>query len=77
MKAQSDLRRTAGSFVVVCLILTGVWALSGAGYFWPAWAIFAVSIAPAFSAYSAFGPRERPPSQSEIDEQMRKFRGEE
>ena len=36
-----------------------------------------MSIALAFIAYSAFGPRERPPSQSEIDEEMRKFRGEE
>ena len=76
LKAQSDLKRTAGIFIIIWAILTGVWYLSGGGYFWPAWAIFGMSIALAFMAYAGYGPRERVLSQGEIDEEMRRFRGE-
>jgi len=76
LKAQSDLKRTAGIFVIIGAILTGVWYLSGGGYFWPAWAIFGMSTALAFMAYAGYGPRERVLSQGEIDGEMRRFRGE-
>ena len=75
LKAQTDLWRTAGIFVIIWAILTGIWYLSGGGYFWPAWAIFGMSIPLAFIAYAGYGPRERLPSAGEIDEEMRKFRG--
>lgn len=75
LKDQYGFWRLLGIFVIVWLILIGVWALSGGGYFWPGWAIFGMTIALAFSAWGAFGPRQRVPSQAAVDEEFRKFGG--
>lgn len=75
IKAKRDFWRTAGVFVIVWLILTAVWALSGGGYFWPMWAIFGMSIALLFMGWGAFGPAERPVSEQEISDEMRKMGG--
>lgn len=37
----SSLRRQLGGYVVVVAFLVGIWALSGGGYFWPAWPMLA------------------------------------
>lgn len=73
LKDQSSFWRLLGVFVIVWIILIAVWAMSGGGYFWPMWAIFGMGIALAFSGWSAFGPRAKVPSESEINEEMRKF----
>jgi hypothetical protein len=75
LKDQQGFWRLLGIFVIVWLILTAVWALSGGGYFWPVWAIFGMGIALAFVAWGAFGPRPKVPSEAEIEEEMRKFGG--
>ena len=36
-KAERELRQHAASYVVVNLMLIGIWAATGAGYFWPIW----------------------------------------
>lgn len=73
LKDQAGFWRLLGIFAIVWLILTAVWALSGAGYFWPIWAIFGMSIALAFVAWGAFGPRQKVPSEERIQEEMRRF----
>jgi hypothetical protein len=39
-----DLRTALSQVVVVGALTTGIWALTGAGYFWPGFVILAVSI---------------------------------
>lgn len=73
IQAKRSFWRLLGVFVVVALILTGIWAMSGGGYFWPMWAIFGMGIAAAFSALSAFGPGKQPPSEQQIDDEMRRM----
>jgi signal transduction histidine kinase len=50
----SDRRRqvlaAAGTLAIVNLFLIGIWAASGAGYFWPAWAMLGSSVALALKA---------------------------
>lgn len=75
IKAKRDFWRTFGIFVIVWLILTAVWALSGGGYFWPMWAMFGMGIALLFIGFGAYGPSERPPSEQEINDEMRKMGG--
>lgn len=75
LKDQSGFWRVLGIFAIVWLILTAVWALAGGGYFWPVWAIFGMSIALAFIAWGAFGPREKIPTDAEVEEEMRRFGG--
>lgn len=75
INAKRNFRRTAGSFVIVWVILIGIWALSGAGYFWPGWAIFGMGIALLFMGWSAYGPAERPVTEQDINDEMRKMGG--
>lgn len=72
IKAKRNFWRTFGTFVIVWIILIGVWALSGGGYFWPAWAIFGMVIGLAFSGYNAY-TNHKSISQSQIDEEIRKL----
>lgn len=62
-----------GVWAIVSVILIGVWALSGAGYFWPIWAIGGMGIAALFMALSTFGPGSGPPSEARIQEEMKKL----
>lgn len=75
IKAKRDFWRTLGIFLIVWVILTAVWALSGGGYFWPIWAMFGMGIALLFMAWGAFGPAEVPPSEEQINDEIRKMRG--
>ena len=36
-RGERELRQHAASYVVVNLMLIGIWAATGAGYFWPVW----------------------------------------
>jgi hypothetical protein len=47
--------QAAGSLVLV-LMLVVIWALSGRGYFWPAWAIFGIAVALAWRAVGVSRP---------------------
>lgn len=62
-----------GTWAIVSIILTGIWALSGRGYFWPIWAIGGMAIAALFMALGSFGPRQGPPSEERIQQEMRKM----
>jgi uncharacterized ion transporter superfamily protein YfcC len=75
LKDQRAFKRTLGVFVIVGLLLTAVWGLSGGGYYWPIWAMFGMGIAAAFMAWGAYGPRERPLSEQEIDDETRRMKG--
>jgi hypothetical protein len=45
----------ARTFVVINVFLVGVWALSGAGYFWPAWVVLGWGLAIVLHAIATFG----------------------
>lgn len=63
----------AGAYVIVNLFLVGLWAVTGAGYFWPVWSILGWGIGLGFHAWSTYF--ERPITEADIDEEMRKGRG--
>lgn len=75
IKAKRDFWQMLGIFVIVALILTAIWALSGGGYFWPIWAMFGMGIAALFAGFGAYGPSSAPPSQQQIDDEIRKMQG--
>ena len=41
---------------LVTAILLALWAITGAGYFWPIWPMLGMSIAVLIALYRAFGP---------------------
>jgi len=79
-RAVASLKRKAAFrhmlFVYVCvnLVLIGIWALSGAGYFWPGWVIGGWGIAIAFQAWDVYG-RRRGISEDDISSEINRLRG--
>jgi uncharacterized membrane protein YecN with MAPEG domain len=66
-------KQTAFAYVVVNLVLIGIWALSGADYFWPIWVIGGWGIGLAFQAYGAYGQR-RGISEDEVAREMQRLK---
>jgi hypothetical protein len=48
--AKGRLLRTVIWYGILCLFLIAVWALSGRGYFWPAWPILGFMLLVAWQA---------------------------
>jgi hypothetical protein len=45
----------ARTYVVINVFLVAVWALAGAGYFWPAWVILSWGLALVLHSLATFG----------------------
>lgn len=73
LQQQAAVKKTVGGFLITILASIVIWALTGQGYFWPVWVILGLGLATAGMAWSAYGPREKTPSQAEIEEEARKF----
>jgi len=65
-------RRDFGShlvaYVVINAFLVGVWAFTGAGYFWPAWVLAGWGIGLVLHAWNVFF--RRPITEAEIDREV-------
>ena len=67
-------RRDFGShvvaYVVINAFLIGVWAFTGAGYFWPAWVLAGWGIGLVLHAWNVFF--RHPITEAEIDAELRR-----
>jgi hypothetical protein len=67
-------RRDFGShlvaYVVVNAFLIGVWAMTGAGYFWPAWVLAGWGVGLVLHAWEVFF--RRPITEADIDDEVRR-----
>jgi hypothetical protein len=66
-------KQTAFAYVVVNLLLVGIWAVSGAGYFWPVWVIGGWGIGLAFQGWHVYG-RSRVISEDEVAREMQRLK---
>ena len=70
-------RRDFGShlvaYVVVNTFLVLMWALTGAGYFWPAWVIATWGAGLVLHAWDTF--LRRPVTDADVDAELRRHRG--
>ncbi|MEI6620676.1 MAG: 2TM domain-containing protein [Actinomycetes bacterium] len=73
LQDKSNFWRSLGGWVILSLFFVAIWFFAGRGYFWPAWAIIGIGIGVFFMGLRAFGPNQGPPSESKIQEQMRKM----
>jgi hypothetical protein len=62
------------TYVVVNAFLIGIWAFTGAGYFWPAWVLLGWGIGLALHAWKLFG--EKPITEADIERELRRQEGE-
>jgi len=75
LQAQQQFKKMMGGFVVLWLFMIAIWALSGAGYFWPAWVIVGTLFAGGALGWRAYGPRggSAGPTEAQIDAEAKKF----
>ena len=73
-RKQLEERRDFGShlvaYVVINAFLIGVWAFTGAAYFWPAWVLAGWGIGLVLHAWNVFF--RRPITEADIDEELRR-----
>ena len=74
IKRKRAFRHVVFIYIVVNLVLIGIWALSGAGYFWPGWVIGGWGIGLAFQGWGAYG-RRREITEDEVSQEMSRLRG--
>lgn len=55
LKAKREFATHVAAYVIVNTGLVIIWALSGAGYFWPIWAIAGWGVGLAFHAWNVYG----------------------
>ena len=71
LKAKRAFKGHLVVYVLVNLVLVGIWALSGAGFFWPVFAIGGWGIAIVLQAWSVYG-EGRPMTEADIEREMRR-----
>jgi len=68
LKAKRDFRVNVFSYVVINAMLILIWAVTGAGYFWPIWVIGGWGIGLIFHAWTVFG--QKPITESDVQREM-------
>jgi hypothetical protein len=70
LKAKRSFGQDVVAYVVVNGFLVAIWAVTGGGYFWPAWLMGAWGIGLAMHAWTVYG--QRPITESDIEREMRR-----
>jgi len=68
IRARRDFTSNLVAFAVVGAALVVIWALSGAGYFWPAWIIGIWGVILVLHWWNTFG--RRPMTEADVDAEM-------
>jgi hypothetical protein len=74
LKKKAGFRTHLIVYVLVNLLLVGIWAASGGGYFWPVWVIGGWGVAIGLQAWDAYRPTAGI-TEDEISSEMEKLRG--
>jgi fatty acid desaturase len=73
LEKRRDFSAHVVAYVVVNAMLIGIWAISGAGYFWPAWVLLGWGVGLALNAWDVFF--RRPITEADIDREVQRNRG--
>ena len=71
LKAKRDLQAHAIAYVMVNLLLIGIWWVSGAGFFWPIFVLLGWGIGLAFNVWDVLSPE---PGPAQVEEEMERLR---
>jgi hypothetical protein len=72
LQDRRDFGSHAFAYLVINAFLVGVWAITGAGYFWPAWVLAGWGIGVVMHGWDTFV--RRPITEEDIDRELRSNR---
>ena len=72
IQARRDFGSHLASYVVVNAFLVAIWAITGAGYFWPIWIIAGWGIGLVLHAWDVFW--RRPVTEADVDAEVARNR---
>lgn len=72
LKKKRDFRAHLVTYVVVNAMLVGIWAVTGAGFFWPVFPILGWGVGLVLNAWDVYG--RKPISDQEIASEMERLR---
>jgi len=72
LQSKRDFGSNLAAYIVVNAFLIAVWAMTGGGYFWPAWVIASWGIGIALHAWDAF--MRRPITEADIEKEANRLR---
>ncbi len=72
IQARRDFTSHVVAYVVINAFLVGVWAMTNAGYFWPAWVIAGWGVGLVLHAWETF--LRRPLTDADIDAELHRHR---
>lgn len=70
LKKKRDFKAHVFAYVVINAFLVGVWALTGAGFFWPAFVLVGWGVGLVFNAWDVYARQDI--SEEEIRREMEK-----
>ncbi len=68
LKAKREFKNHVAAYVIVNALLVGIWASTGAGYFWPIWPILGWGVGLAFNFWAAYV--QKPITEDDIRREM-------
>jgi hypothetical protein len=71
IQGRRDFTAHLVAYVLVNAMLIGIWAITGAGYFWPAWVLLGWGIGLAFNAWDVFF--RRPITEADVDREIERL----
>lgn len=63
------------AYVVINAMLIGIWAITGAGYFWPAWVLLGWGVGLVLNAWDVFF--RRPITEADVEREVERGKGRE
>jgi hypothetical protein len=72
LEARRGFMSDAVAYVVINALLIGIWAFTGAGYFWPAWVLAPWGAGLVLHAWDVFV--RQPITEADIDRELRRGR---
>ena len=73
LEKRRDFTAHAITYVLVNAALVAIWAITGAGYFWPAWVLLGWGVGLALNAWDVF--LRRPITESDIEREVARVQG--
>ncbi len=73
LEKRRDFTAHAVTYVLVNAMLIGIWAISGGGYFWPAWVLLGWGVGLALNVWDVFF--RRPITEADIQREIERGHG--